>query len=89
VAAGELVRLYLANMVTSEPSASFHLHAETFDVYRSGTSLTPSETTDLVTLGPAERVMVEFRLSARGRYMFHPHQREMAEQGAMGWFAAV
>lgn len=89
VTAGELVRVYLANMVTSEPSASFHLHAETFAVYRSGTSLTPSETTDVVTLGPAERVMVEFRLPARGRYMFHPHQKRMAEQGAMGWFSAV
>jgi FtsP/CotA-like multicopper oxidase with cupredoxin domain len=89
VPAGELVRLYLLNMVMDQPMASFHLHAETFAVYRSGTKLVPDETTDLVTLGPAERVMVEFRLPRRGRYMFHPHQRTMAEHGAMGWFAAV
>lgn len=89
VTAGELVRLYLANMATSEPMASFHLHAETFDVYRSGTSLVPEERTDIVALGPAERVILEFRLPKRGRYMFHPHQTQMAEHGAMGWFAAT
>jgi hypothetical protein len=35
------------------------------------------------------KVLVEFTLPRRGRYMFHPHQRQMAERGAMGWFAAV
>lgn len=89
VTAGELVRVYLANMATTEPMASFHLHAETFDVYRSGTTLRPQERTDLLTLGPAERAILEFRLTSRGRYMFHPHQTEMAEHGAMGWFAAT
>ncbi|MEO8449578.1 MAG: multicopper oxidase domain-containing protein [Gemmatimonadota bacterium] len=87
--AGELVRVYLLNMVMDAPLASFHLHAEMFDVYRSGTSLEPDERTDLLMLGPAERAIVEFRLPARGRYMFHPHQREMSEHGAMGWFAAT
>jgi FtsP/CotA-like multicopper oxidase with cupredoxin domain len=89
VTAGERVRVYLANMATSEPMASFHLHAETFEVYRSGTTLVPQERTDLLTLGPAERAIVEFRLPSRGRYMFHPHQTQMAEHGAMGWFAAT
>ncbi len=89
VTAGELVRVYLANMATSEPMASFHLHAETFEVYRSGTTLVAQERTDLLTLGPAERAIVEFRLPSRGRYMFHPHQTQMAEHGAMGWFAAI
>jgi FtsP/CotA-like multicopper oxidase with cupredoxin domain len=89
VPAGELVRVYLLNMVMDQPMASFHLHAEAFQVYRSGTRLVSDETTDLVMLGPAERAIVEFRLPRRGRYMFHPHQRNMAEHGAMGWFAAV
>jgi len=89
VPAGELVRVYLLNMVADDPVASFHLHAETFDVYRSGTRLTPDERTDVVTLAQTERAIVEFRLPRRGRYMFHPHQRHMAERGAMGWFAAV
>lgn len=89
VPVGELVRLYLVNMVEYEPCASFHLHAQTFDLYRSGTSLTPHEHTDIVTLGQAERAIVEFRLPRRGRYMFHPHQSHMAERGAMGWVVAI
>lgn len=89
VPAGELVRLYLVNMLMDEPAASFHLHAQTFDVFRSGTRLAPDEHTDVVTLGPAERAILEFRLPERGRYMFHPHQRRLAEHGAMGWLAAV
>lgn len=89
VPTGELVRVYLLNMVADDPVASFHLHAEIFDVYRSGTRLVPDERTDVVTLAQTERAIVEFRLPRRGRYMFHPHQRHMAERGAMGWFAAV
>jgi len=89
VGVGELVRVYLANMVMDRPLASFHLHAETFDLYRSGTSAVPQERTDIVTLGPAERAVLEFRLPRRGRYMFHPHQTDLAEAGAMGWFAAI
>ncbi len=89
VPAGERVRVYLANLVTDQPLASFHLHAEVFEVYRNGTGVIPDERTDVLSLGPAERAIVEFRLSNRGRYMFHPHQRQMAEHGAMGWFAAV
>lgn len=89
VPAGALVRVYLMNMVADDPVASFHLHAETFDVFRSGTRLAPDERTDVVTLAQTERAILEFRLPRRGRYMFHPHQRHMAERGAMGWFAAV
>ncbi len=89
VPVGELVRLYVVNMVEHDAIASFHLHAQTFDLYRSGTSLTPDEHTDIVSLGPAERAMLEFRLPRRGRYMFHPHQSWMAERGAMGWIVAI
>lgn len=86
---GELVRLYIINMLEYEPVASFHLHAQTFDVYRSGTGKVPSDHTDVVTLGQSERVMLEFRLPERGRYMFHPHQIHMAGNGAMGWIVAI
>ena len=89
VPVGELVRVYLLNMLEPDPIASFHLHAQTFDLYRSGTSLLPHEHTDIVSLGPAERAIIEFRLPRRGRYMFHPHQSHMAERGAMGWFVAI
>ncbi len=89
VPVGELVRLYVVNLVEYDPVASFHLHAHTFDVYRSGTSSSPQEHTDVVTLGQTERAILEFRLPRRGRYMFHPHQIHMAERGAMGWIVAV
>jgi len=89
VPVGERVRIYLMNMVEHDPIASFHLHAQTFDVYRSGTSMTPHEHTDIVSLGPAERAVLEFTLPRRGRYMFHPHQSRMAERGAMGWIVAI
>ena len=89
VPVGEKVRLYLQNMLEYEPVGSFHLHAQTFDVYRSGTSLEPDEHTDTVTFGQGERVIVEFELPEPGRYMFHPHQHHLADIGAMGWFAAI
>jgi nitrite reductase (NO-forming) len=89
VPVGELVRVYLTNFVEFDPLASFHLHGQTFDVYRSGTSLTPHEHTDVISLCQTERAILEFRLPRRGRYMFHPHQISMAEKGAMGWFAAT
>jgi nitrite reductase (NO-forming) len=89
VPVGERVRLYLVNMLEYEPIGSFHLHAQTFDVFRSGTSLEPDEHTDTITLGQGERAIVEFDLPEPGRYMFHPHQHRLADRGAMGWFAAI
>lgn len=89
VEVGALVRVYLVNLLEHDPIASFHLHAQTFDVYRSGTSLEPDAHTDVVALSQGERAIVEFRLPERGRYMFHPHQSRLADRGAMGWFAAV
>ncbi len=88
VPAGERVRFYVANLVEYDPVASFHLHAHTFDVFR-GSSLVPSDHTDVVSLGPTERVILEFTLPRRGRYMFHPHQGQMIEGGAMGWIVAI
>ena len=89
VPVGELVRVYLVNLLEHDPIASFHLHAQTFDVFRSGTALEPDEHTDVVALTQGERAIVEFTLPEPGRYMFHPHQSSLADRGAMGWFAAV
>ena len=89
VKVGELVRLYLLNVAEHDPLMSFHIHAQTFDVFRTGTSTTPSEHTDVVSLAPMERAIIEFRLKKPGRYMFHPHQSQMAENGGMGWIVAV
>jgi FtsP/CotA-like multicopper oxidase with cupredoxin domain len=89
VEVGAPVRLYLLNMVEYDPVASFHLHAEMFDVYPAGAGSAPLMTTDVVTLGQAERAILEFSLPERGRYMFHPHHHSMAGRGAMGWFSAI
>lgn len=89
IPAGEPVRAYVVNMVEFDPVASFHLHAETFDVWPAGMGDAPAFATDVLTMGQTDRAILEFTLSERGRYMFHPHQHSIAHRGAMGWFAAV
>lgn len=89
VPVGEPVRVYVLNMTEHEPVASFHLHAQTFDVFWHGTSTTPDLHADTIGLTMGDRAIVEFTLPERGRYMFHPHQHHLADAGAMGWFAAV
>jgi FtsP/CotA-like multicopper oxidase with cupredoxin domain len=89
VDANEKVRVYVVNMLEHEPLASFHLHAETFDVYPAGMGDRPASREDTLALGMGQRAIVEFALPTVGRYMFHPHQHWLAERGAMGWFAAV
>ena len=68
---------------------TFHLHGKTFDIYKSGHTTTPDGHSDVVSLGATERVILEFTLEKKGRYMFHPHQSKMAERGAMGWIVGV
>ena len=83
------VRVYVVNMLEFESLASFHLHAQTFDVYPAGMGETPAFHEDTVAMVQGQRAMLEFTLPDYGRYMFHPHQHWLAERGAMGWFAAV
>lgn len=85
----QLIRLYVLNMIELDPAVSFHLHANFFDVYRTGMTLTPSEKTDVITMGTAERHILEFSYRYPGKYMFHPHQDVIAEQGCMGQFEVV
>jgi len=89
VARGEPVRAYIVNMLEYEPLASFHLHAETFDVYPAGMGESPVFRDDTIALAQAQRAIVEFTLPTYGRFMFHPHQHWLADRGASGWFAAV
>lgn len=89
VAKGEPVRVYVTNMLEFEPLASFHLHAQTFDVYPAGMGDAPVYSDDTIALAQGQRAIVEFTLPDYGRYMFHPHQHWLADRGAMGWFAAV
>lgn len=84
--AGELQRLHVVNVTEHDPVNSIHLHATFFRLYRTGTSLEPHELTDVVTMGQAERHMLEFTYREPGRYLFHAHQTEFAELGWTGAF---
>jgi FtsP/CotA-like multicopper oxidase with cupredoxin domain len=82
----ELVRLYLVNITEFDPINSLHLHANFFNVYRTGTRLEPTDFTDIINLGQAERAILEFRYKKPGRFMFHAHQSEFVELGWMSFF---
>ncbi len=82
----ELVRVFLVNVLEYDLINSFHLHANFFNWYPTGTSLTASEFTDTIILGQAQRGMLEFRYKHPGKYMFHAHVTEFAELGWTGVF---
>lgn len=83
---GERVRIYLVNITEFDPVNSIHIHANFFHVYRTGTSLTTNEFTDIIMLCQAERAILEVRFPYAGRFMFHAHQSEFTELGWMGFF---
>jgi FtsP/CotA-like multicopper oxidase with cupredoxin domain len=83
---GELVRIYLVNILEFDPINSFHIHANFFHYYPTGTSLEPNEFTDTVMLGQAQRGICELRFPHPGQYMFHAHKTEFADLGWMGFF---
>ena len=82
----KLVRIYLVNILEFDPLNNFHLHANLFELYRTGTNLTPDEYTDVVTLNQGERAILEFTYKYPGQYVFHAHKTEFAEKGWMGMF---
>ena len=89
VKAGELTRIYLSNMTEFDPLNSFHLHANFFDTYNTGTSLEPDSYTDTFSLGMAERSTLDIVFREPGKYMFHSHISEFSELGWMGVFEVV
>jgi manganese oxidase len=82
----QLVRLYLLNLIEFDAAVTFHLHANFFRVYPTGMTLRPTMETDVLTMGTAERHILEFAYPFTGKYMFHPHQDAIAEAGCMGLF---
>ena len=88
VTVGKPVRIYLVNLTEFDPVNSLHLHAMFFDVFRTGTSLTPSENTDTLMLCQGERAILETTFRYPGDFMFHAHQTEFSELGWMGLFRA-
>ena len=83
---GELVRIYLLNILEFDLVNSFHVHANFFHVFPTGTSLEPLELTDTIVQGQGQRAILELRFPYEGKYMFHAHVSEFAELGWMGFF---
>jgi FtsP/CotA-like multicopper oxidase with cupredoxin domain len=85
----QLVRIYLVNALEFDLLNSFHVHANFFHYFPTGTSLEPTELTDTVIQGQGQRGILELRFPYEGRYMFHAHVSEFAELGWMGFFEVV
>jgi manganese oxidase len=86
---GTKVRVYLVNILEFDLINSFHLHANFFNYYPTGTSLTPSEFTDNIMQTQAQRGILEFSYKYTGMYMFHAHNTEFAELGWTGTFEVI
>ena len=86
---GELVRIYLANILEYDPINSFHVHGNFFDFYPTGTRLDPAEFTDTIAMVQGQRGILELRFPHAGMFMFHAHKTEFAELGWMGFFEVV
>ncbi|WP_019009348.1 multicopper oxidase domain-containing protein [Deinococcus aquatilis] len=87
---GELIRIYLINIIEFDLINGFHLHANFFNYYDTGTTLDPtSRIVDTVTQGQGQRGILEFRYKFTGQFMFHPHISEFTELGWMGVFNVV
>jgi FtsP/CotA-like multicopper oxidase with cupredoxin domain len=82
----ELLRVYLVNVLEFDPINSFHVHANFFQHYPTGTSLQPSEFTDTIIQGQGQRAILEMKFPFDGDYMFHAHVSEFAELGWSGFF---
>lgn len=85
----EMVRIYLVNILEFDLVNSFHLHANFFNYFPTGTSLTPIEYTDTIMQTQAQRGILEFSYKYQGLYMFHAHNTEFAELGWTGNFEVV
>ena len=82
------IRIYLVNVVEFDLINSFHLHANFFNYYDTGTSLDPTlRTVDTISQVQAQRGILEFTFDEHedGLYMFHAHVSEFTE---LGWMAA-
>jgi len=86
---GELVRIYLANILEYDPINSFHLHGNFFEFFPTGTRLQPADFTDTVGMVQGQRGVLEVRFPHRGSFMFHAHKTEFADLGWMGFFEVV
>ncbi len=87
---GELVRIFLINVLEFDLVNSFHLHANMFDYYDHGTTLKPTlRRVDTISQMQGQRGILELKYKFAGQYMFHPHVSEFTELGWMGHFNVV
>ena len=84
----QLVRIYLVNLTEFDLINSFHLHADFFRYYPTGSS-DRFEYTDTVMLCQGQRGILEIEFAQTGTFMFHAHQSEFTELGWMGYFEVV
>ncbi len=86
------IRVYLINVTEFDPINSFHLHANFYDYFDHGTTLTPTlRNVDTIMQCQAQRGILEMSFADHdpGLYMFHAHQAEFAELGWMAMFDVV
>jgi len=92
IKASQPQRIYLINVTEFDPINSLHTHANFFNYYDHGTTLTPTlPTVDTIMQCQAQRGILEFSFAGfePGKYMFHAHQSEFAELGWMAFFDVV
>lgn len=82
---GELIRVYVVNMLEFDPINNFHLHGNLYRYNPTGTD-TDSFYTDMITLSQTERGIMEFSYDYPGKYLFHAHKVEFSEKGWVGLF---
>ncbi len=82
---GELIRVYVVNMIEFDPINNFHLHGNLYRYNPTGTN-TDSFYTDMITLSQTERGIMEFSYDYPGKYLFHAHKVEFSEKGWVGLF---
>ncbi len=79
-----LVRIYLVNVLEYDPINSFHLHANFFHYFPTGTSLVPAEYTDTISQVQGQRGILELKFPYPGKYMFHAHKTGIRRAGLDG-----
>jgi FtsP/CotA-like multicopper oxidase with cupredoxin domain len=79
-------RIYLLNMVEFDPVNSFHMHGNMFFFQESGTLQSAQVYTDILTLGQADRGILDFSYPLTGQFMFHSHINHFSDLGWVGFF---
>ena len=80
----QLVRIYLVNTLEFDLLNSFHIHANFFDYYPTGTRLEPRDFTDTVDPGPGRARHPRAALPVH-RQVHVPRPRLASSRSSAGW----